>query len=245
VTPKSDGVERFHRYVDSFATTAPNPGMTHYPGLRSVPWRGPATVPLVADLEAAFAQVAAELRALDDSSFHDEPESIDRSGSWELVLLYERGRRHDEICRRCPVTTAIVERHATVRTLAGVCYLSRLAAHTEVAAHHGPTNLRSRCHLGVDIPDGDCAIRVGDEVRSWQPGRCLVFDDYCEHEVWNRTDQTRTVLVVDVWHPDLDGVERALLNGLHRYVAANAEHLAHYWAGPDKGRTQARHPGRT
>jgi len=244
--PKSSaGVLRFHRYVDSLATNAANPEMAHYPGLRSVPWRDPATVPLVADLEAAFTQVAAELRALDDSSFHDEPESIGRSGTWDLVPLYELSRKHPEICRRCPVTTAIVEHHANVPTLAGVCYLSRLAAHTEVLAHHGPTNLRSRCHLGIDIPEGDCAIRVGDQVHSWQSGRCLVFDDYCEHEVWNRTDQDRTVLVVDVWHPDLDGVERALLTGLHRYVAANAEHLVQYWAGPDKGRTEARYPGRT
>ena len=29
----------------------------------------------------------------------------------------------------------------------------------------------------------------------------MVFDDYYEHEVWNDTDQTRVVLLIDVVRP--------------------------------------------
>ena len=32
----------------------------------------------------------------------------------------------------------------------------------------------------------------------------LVFDDSYEHEVWQRADADRIVLIVDIWHPTLD-----------------------------------------
>lgn len=45
-----------------------------------------------------------------------------------------------------------------------------------------------------------CGIRIGDQVRAWEEGECLVFDDAYEHEVWNRTEEERVLLLVDFWH---------------------------------------------
>jgi len=42
---------------------------------------------------------------------------------------------------------------------------------------------------------------VRDEVRHWEEGRSLVFDDVFEHEAWNDTDGTRVVLFVDFIRP--------------------------------------------
>jgi aspartyl/asparaginyl beta-hydroxylase (cupin superfamily) len=82
----------------------------------------------------------------------------------------------------------------------------------------------------VKVPDGDCAIRVGDETRRWHEGKCLVFDDYFEHEAWNRTDEDRLVLIVDLWHPGLSATEVTLLEGLHRYAQFHARKLNRYWS---------------
>jgi aspartyl/asparaginyl beta-hydroxylase (cupin superfamily) len=109
-------------------------------------------------------------------------------------------------------------------------YLSRMRGGTHIAAHRGPTNLRLRCHLGIEVPSGDCAIRVGDETRHWEEGSCLVFDDSFEHEAWNHTEQDRIVLIVDLWHPGLSGTEVRLLEGLHSYAYAHARKLGGYWA---------------
>jgi hypothetical protein len=57
-----------------------------------------------------------------------------------------------------------------------------------------------RLHLGLDVP-AECAMRVGTETKSWQEGKCLVFDDSFEHEAWNRGDRTRTVLLCDFLNP--------------------------------------------
>jgi Aspartyl/Asparaginyl beta-hydroxylase len=222
------GRTRFQRYVEGFVDDGRRrPGLV-YPDLPSRPWHDPRDFPLVAYLESHFDEIRAELLALTD--FHPESERIGRTGDWDVAFLYERGRRHDDACDACPVTTRGVEMHSTVRTLAGLIYVSRMRAHTHIEAHRGPTNLRVRCHLGLQVPDGDCAIRVGDETRRWDEGRCLVFDDHFEHEAWNHTDDDRVVLIVDLWHPALSDAEVRLLGGLDTYTQVHAERLARYWS---------------
>ena len=154
----------------------------------------------------------------------------DARGDWDVAFFYERGRRHEETCLACPVTTRGLEAYPTVRTLAGLIYASRMRGATHIAPHRGPTNLRLRCHLGLQVPDGDCAIRVGGETRRWEEGKCLVFDDFYEHEAWNHTEGDRIVLIVDLWHPGLSAVEVELLAGLQSYAAAHARRLNRYWA---------------
>jgi aspartyl/asparaginyl beta-hydroxylase (cupin superfamily) len=197
------------------------------------------TFPIVVDMEANFEQIRQEVLALEDGSFHPESEkSIKRSGSWQVLMLYERGRKNQENCKLCPTITRIIERHDTVKTLAGLMYVSRMSPHTAIQAHRGPTNMRLRCHLGIQVPSGDCAIKVGEEVRYWAEGECLVFDDYYQHEAWNHTDETRTVVILDIWHPELSRREIQLLEGLHRYVAAQTQSLNNYWSGNEKARRQ-------
>lgn len=45
---------------------------------------------------------------------------------------------------------------------------------------------------------GDCAIRVGDQTYEWKEGDVTVFDDMEEHEAWNKSHETRVVLIVDI-----------------------------------------------
>jgi aspartate beta-hydroxylase len=144
-------------------------------------------------------------------------------------LFYERGRRHDGRLERFPAIRAAIETNRTVRGLAGLVYLSRLAPGTRVAPHCGPTNMRIRVHLGIDIPPG-CGIRAGGVTTAWETGRCIALDDSYPHEVWNGGDRARIVLVADVWHPDLSDDEVQLLGGFHRYVEYAAEGLQRYWS---------------
>jgi aspartate beta-hydroxylase len=48
--------------------------------------------------------------------------------------------------------------------------------------------------------------------RSWQEGEWLIFDDSFEHEVHHNGTNTRLVLIVDVWHPDLTVKEQNTLD---------------------------------
>jgi aspartate beta-hydroxylase len=126
--------------------------------------------------------------------------------------------------------------------MTGLIYVSRMRAGTHISAHRGPTNLRVRCHLAVTVPDGDCAIRVGEQARQWQEGKCLVFDDYFVHEAWNHSDEDRIVLIVDLWHPDLTATEVRLLEALHHYTYFHAQRLGRYWSANARAAREAQSP---
>ena len=48
----------------------------------------------------------------------------------------------------------------------------------------------------------------------WQSDQCVTFDDTFTHEAWNRSSETRVVLIFDTWNPDLSAAERAAVTEL-------------------------------
>jgi aspartyl/asparaginyl beta-hydroxylase (cupin superfamily) len=90
---------------------------------------------------------------------------------------------------------------------------SMLRAGAHIGAHTGMYNSRLICHLPLIVPPG-CRFRVGDEVREWEEGKLLIFDDTIEHEAWNESDEDRIVLIFDVWRPELSERERFELTAL-------------------------------
>jgi aspartate beta-hydroxylase len=221
---------RFHRYVESLRGA---PAGAVYPDIDSTPFHDPGQFEIVADLEANYEVIREEALALDCGRFQRESEQIDRTGSWDVAFLHERGRRNKEVCDACPVTASTIERHRTIRTHAGLSYFSRMRGDAHIAAHRGPTNLRLRCHLGILVPEGDCGIRVGDELGRWEQGRCIVFDDRYDHEAWNHTAAERIVLIVDLWHPGISADEVRWLESVQAYAAFHAVRLGRYWARND------------
>jgi aspartyl/asparaginyl beta-hydroxylase (cupin superfamily) len=111
---------------------------------------------------------------------------------------------------------------------APVAYFSVLQPRTRLPAHTGTTNTRSIVHLPLIIPER-CGFRVGSQVRAWEAGKAWVFDDTLEHEAWNDSDQTRIILIFDIWNPLLTDAERdlvrALTIGVGRYYGADAPQL--------------------
>jgi hypothetical protein len=98
----------------------------------------------------------------------------------------------------------------------GFCFFSNLHGQSSIEAHTSPMNLRLRIHLPLSVPDAseneqgepDCAIRVGSMTRTWTQDKAMVLDDSYNHQVWNRTDDTRLLLLVDIWHPDVTLAEK-------------------------------------
>jgi aspartyl/asparaginyl beta-hydroxylase (cupin superfamily) len=53
----------------------------------------------------------------------------------------------------------------------------------------------------------------------------VVFDDSFEHEAWNRSDKPRVVLVLDVWHPELEPAEKKFFKFLQKAQLSSARRL--------------------
>jgi ornithine lipid ester-linked acyl 2-hydroxylase len=147
-------------------------------------------------LEANWEKIREELAALKGEHFIDWSERYLYKEGWQTFGLYAFGIKIDKNCRLCPETTKLVE---TIPDLVTAGF-SALAPGTHIAPHTGYPDGVLRCHLGLVIP-ADCAIRVSDTTRSWQEGKCLVFDDTLEHEAWNKSDRTRVILLLDFKAP--------------------------------------------
>ena len=156
----------------------------------------PSDFAFVEPLERDWRLVREEFERLEAERFMPWPERFLYEAGWDVYGLYAFGRRLPDNCARCPQTARLVESIPGMTT-AG---FSLLAPGTHIRPHCGYTQAVLRCHLGLVVPDG-CELRVGEERRAWAQGTCLVFDDTCEHEAWNRSAVARAVLLIDFRRP--------------------------------------------
>jgi aspartate beta-hydroxylase len=183
----------------------------HYiPSLPAAPLYDPGQFPFVAYLESRYAEIREEIDRVTDpraGGFNPVEEGLVDVGEWDQVVLYEGGHRFDRACSRFPRTTAIVE-SIPEATRVGTTCLSWLHPGAHIVPHCGYSNTRLRVHLGIKVPAGP-VIRVADGEHGWQEGKCIVFDDSFEHEVWHRGTEPRVVLLFDILHPALSSGERS------------------------------------
>jgi beta-hydroxylase len=163
--------------------------------------------PWIARLESSWQTILGELQQVmkyQDQlpNFQDisqDQVSITQDQLWKTFFLYGYGYKAEDNCRRCPQTTQLLETVPNMLT----AFFSILAPGKHIPPHRGPYKGILRFHLALIVPEpvGKCRIRVGDEIRFWEQGKSLLFDDTFEHEVWNDTPGTRVVLFVDVIRP--------------------------------------------
>ena len=127
--------------------------------------------------------------------------------SWKVFHLFgfPRGEPVAANIARCPLTSSLIHALAPSHGAGG---FSVLEPGTNLRPHRGYQGNFLRCHLGLSIPDGDCALRVEGETRRWEAGKVVVFDDRLEHQAWNRTGEDRSVLLFD-FVPDPSVLSRA------------------------------------
>ena len=79
---------------------------------------------------------------------------------------------------------------------------SALQPGTHIRPHTGPSNRQLRLHLTL-IHTGGARMRIGTEWHYFEEGKVTVFDSSWEHEVYHDGNDTRVVLILDMWHPDV------------------------------------------
>jgi aspartate beta-hydroxylase len=182
------------------------------PDLTARPWHDAAAFPwtrafeehhaeMRAELDAFLAQQATTFRNYVGPILH---ERADR-GEWHVLYFHYRDHRWDEHRRWFPRLAALVD---AVPRRAGTVFLSRLTPGAHIPKHCGASNTQLTCHFGIVVPEG-VEVRVAREIRRQREGRCVVFDDSFEHEVWNHADAPRYNLFMQIWHPDLSDEEIA------------------------------------
>ncbi|MFM1897250.1 MAG: hypothetical protein RLZZ385_2324 [Pseudomonadota bacterium] len=153
-----------------------------------------------------------------------DPQKVKDNEGWQAFYLWQDGEVVLDNAVRCPRTMAALEKVplTRIRGRGPSVLFSMLTPGARIAPHTGFVNTRLICHLPLLVP-GHCALRVGNETREWERGKLLIFDDTMEHEAWNNSNQSRVVLIFDIWRPELTLEERklvaAMLEGVDSFSA--------------------------
>ena len=202
----------------------------YIPGLQPRRFFEREEFPWLAELEAATDVVRAELQALmqdPGAAFapyvqldpaHPQAASwtgVNNSPDWSACHLFRHGNEVTANAARCPRTMELLAKLPLmrIRNHAPEVVLSVLRPHAHIPPHYGSVNGRLIVHLPLVVPP-DCGfLAVAGEKRGWEEGKCLVFDDSFAHEAWNDSDQTRVVMLLDIWNPQLTAVEQEAFAG--------------------------------
>ena len=199
----------------------------YFPGISAKPWHDTKDFPWVSQMEAAYETILKDLLDLvgNDVTFNPYQHPYTKELGWKGWNTYSFYRAHKwdhEHCATCPETIRAVK-----QTPHGLreCMFTQLIPGSHIEPHSGGSNAVLTAHLGLIIPSG-CEIRVEDEIRHWEAGKCLIFDDSYMHEVWHRGTETRMVLLWDIWHPDLTAIEIDVLNSIYPIIDEYLENVA-------------------
>ncbi len=150
------------------------------------------------------------------SAISPDHRRIASDDKWRSFFLVGYGTPIADNLARCPRTAAVLAQVPGLNS----GFFSILKPGTHIPAHRGVTKGLLTCHLGLQVPrSGALRMNVGLETVGWGEGETLVFDDTWRHEVWNDTEQTRIVLLVQFERPLRQpgrAMARAFLGGIRR-----------------------------
>ena len=141
--------------------------------------------------------------------FHDiMPAQADISANdgrdWRMFIMKAYGVTVAANLQRCPAVAALLEQAPEVVSAT----FSFLAPGKHIPQHRGPFRAILRFHLMLAMPcDRNgvpaCELNIDGEPYLLADGDSLLWDDTYPHEVWNRSDDVRIALLLDVWRRDM------------------------------------------
>jgi aspartate beta-hydroxylase len=207
------------RLTGRWRGTAPppmqKPWFPHWPCLASRPVHDPAGFPWTRALRQAWPDIRDEMAAVQENFSRAAYDSDVNNKPWNTYYFYLRRRAFGEHLCACPRTAEALAQLPTNRL--HVCF-SAIQAGGYLAPHTGPTNTSLTVHLGLANCNG-AKLFVADQVVDYRDGDVLIFDDSYVHWVEHAGTGTRCTLMITIWHPDLNALERAFLGQVAKLVS--------------------------
>jgi len=129
------------------------------------------------------------------------------SSKWYNYGFIYMGKKLPKASKRHPAVFAVIDQMCGSKAVV-MCGFSRLLPGAEIPTHAdeqygyrgwGATN--NVLHVGLDVPEDGCALRVGKTVVTQQNGRAIEFCDSLSHSAWNRhASKTRTIFYLKIKH---------------------------------------------
>lgn len=124
--------------------------------------------------------------------------TVDPDKDWKVFMLHTVAGTPEANQKKCPRTMELLKSIPNVYQ----AFFSILDPGKSIPAHSGTYLGYLRYHLGLVVPKNNPpSIRIKDQIHTWEEGKSVFFDDSWDHEVYNKSDGVRGVLIVDVMRP--------------------------------------------
>ncbi|MEJ2418365.1 MAG: aspartyl/asparaginyl beta-hydroxylase domain-containing protein [Exilibacterium sp.] len=155
---------------------------------------------------------------------------LNEDKKWKIFPFFGYGVTFDKNLERCPETTKLLQ---IVPGIRGAMF-SIMSPGKYIEPHVGAYCGVIRYHLGVKIPDPieQCGISVGGEIRHWEQGKSILFDDTHTHSAWNNTSDERVVLLIDLERPLegwLDKINKSMINKMAKILIDGTDKSWELW----------------
>jgi hypothetical protein len=199
-----EGLQRAESYVEGLtACPFPDPYSGVYPWLEEVEKQAEV-------VKKEFQAVSADGNALSKGNNVWVPASrkdaVGYGRAWRTLVLQDRGIWDPINSKIFPKTTQLMK---DVKAPTLEVFFARQQAGTGITSHTDNANFVQTSHLGLDVPEGQAWIKVGEHTKYWENDKVIVMDTSFMHETKNESpDKDRYILIMRHWHPELTALER-------------------------------------
>lgn len=134
---------------------------------------------------------------------------------WKTLGLQDRSVWSNELRGEFPETIRVLESN---KVPSCEVFFAKQGPNSGLLPHSDKNNFIITCHLGLDVPEGDCFIQVGNEKFYWKNGKTCIFDTSIFHSTRNDSPRVRYVLLIRFWHPDLTDLEIEMFKFIFEYL---------------------------
>mmetsp|Transcript_86911 Transcript_86911/g.245117 ORF Transcript_86911/g.245117 Transcript_86911/m.245117 type:complete len:449 (-) Transcript_86911:115-1461(-) len=184
-----------------------------------LPFHRTQDYPWCAELRCEWKAIREELRnSLDDflwtpGAYAASNEAYGKD--WKIMAVLSKDTWQDEA--RFKVTSNVIKNLKGIKPFEA--FFARMPAHTNIMPHSDNLSYILTSHLALELEEGACSIRVGNEEKYWKEGEVLVLDTTYVHSTKNESSRPRYVLVLRFWHPGLTEEERRAIHLSHAILA--------------------------
>lgn len=123
---------------------------------------------------------------------------------WRMFIMKAYGVAVPENLQRAPTVARLLASAPEVVS----AVFSFLAPGKHIPPHRGPFRAILRFHLMLTMPHDAhgrpaCELIIDGETHRLAEGESLLWDDTFRHEAWNRSDDVRIALLLDIWRRDM------------------------------------------
>ncbi|MDM7860069.1 aspartyl/asparaginyl beta-hydroxylase domain-containing protein [Alteromonas sp. ASW11-36] len=215
-----------------FANPLQQPSFFYFPGLRAQPFYSLEDFCELNSLLSVVGRSFSQLQAPVNEhavSYVDHIGSVPQQAQWQDLRHTWQAQHLITGGKRQPASEAFPTefldcfKHDLIPNcppFAPEVFISVLESDAYIPPHYGISNVKLTAHIPLCVSD-KAWLKAGDEVFTWSDdAKVMIFDDSFLHSAKNAATTTRSVLIFDLWHPDLSVEERQFVQHFMRIYSS-------------------------